>query len=126
VLRCSITAPCNMASWYGDSTVIPNGSNCWLKQLSASCQYPADLERHEDDRYLLLVRPVETCALLFSRLPPCKDVLLSRFFSWACMVACIRMRPAAVALSRAWADCLSPYMIKGGTAAFSIVQDVNA
>jgi hypothetical protein len=58
-----------MASWYGDATAPPpSGLNCWLKELEVACQFPADLEVHTDNRFLLLVRPVEECELLFSLL----------------------------------------------------------
>lgn len=60
-VKCSNTPPCNMASWYGDSTFDANGRNCWLKELELVCQYPADLEEKDDDRYLLLARPNPEC-----------------------------------------------------------------
>lgn len=48
--------------------MIPDGRNCWLKELEQLCQYPADLEPHDDNRYLLLQRPVE-CEPLLSLIP---------------------------------------------------------
>jgi hypothetical protein len=62
-----------MASWYGEATTEPDGRTCWLKELELVCQYPADLEQHDDNRYLLLARPLDQCE------PLCRVLLAENY-----------------------------------------------
>lgn len=78
--KCIQTPPCNMASWYGEELNWSDSRNCWLKELEQPCQYPADLEAHPDNSYLLLARPTESCA------PRLRELTLTKHATQATIV----------------------------------------